>query len=520
MDDKVLSDVSIALSTSSPISDSDVHNTLNMALTDFSRSVSRSHLAEYADGVTESFEEALREGSDITMLPNYSINPSGREQGDLLVVDLGGSTLRVAVISIAAAQDGAGIARSRKDRITIAALRKWTVENSTKTVGKKFFEWMCDRIHETLSQQSVIATDSEITTGITWSFPLESTSYNSANIHHMGKGYTVAEEVQGRDLKHLLESTLKEKHHIRINVQSIINDSLAVYSAARFLDSNTIMALVLGTGLNFSCQLPALTKIAQQKHIGTESSILFNTETSLFGHNLCVPFSTKYDEEIDRRFGLTRDRKRSLLEFRPHMTTDPKTNTIFQPFELLTSGRYLPELARLVLVEMIEQKEIFANQKNFGAVSTPFEGFSGELMCFIAECKNNAQIAQKLEAAFGWNPNLVEMSDVVNIQLLVNAIIRRLAFIVAIAIVAFIKLLEHHGGIADKNITIGYVGSVMEYFVQLRAMVVNFVNECWDMQKLGVRVRIEGIDESSLVGTAIAAASRACSPELGKASEQ
>lgn len=484
------------LSPSTSLSDSDSATVLTLSLNLFTRSVRPADLDTHASKMAESFNEALVDGSVLTMLPNYIIDPTGSEQGDFLVIDLGGSTLRVAVISISAPQEG----KSRQDRILLVTSRKWQVENSNKHVDEQFFAWIGANIKETLDSQSVLLLDSVINTGVTWSFPCESTSYNSANVLYMGKGYEVDEAVFGRNLKHLLETSVLQHHGIRINVESIINDSLAVYAAGCFIDSKTKLALVLGTGLNVCCLLATLSRIHYLKHLAAEERCLFNSETSLFGRELILPFANKYDSIIDPRF-------LSAPDFAPHMTLDPISNDIFQPSELLASGRYLPELVRLVLLEMMQKNEIFASQKKVALLLKEYEGVTGELVCFINECDDYDQVAAKIETFYGWTAGLVLVSDVVSLKLLVEAVIRRAAFIVAISIVAYIKLLAlHNGELRDEVITIGYVGSVMAYFNRMREMIKDYVNECSFTQDLGIHVDLQEVHESSVVGAAIGAA--------------
>ena len=53
------------------------------------------------------------------MLPNYNVSPTGDEHGQYLVIDLGGSTLRIAVVDISKPHPNL----SRSERITIVVER-------------------------------------------------------------------------------------------------------------------------------------------------------------------------------------------------------------------------------------------------------------------------------------------------------------------------------------------------------------------------------------------------------------
>lgn len=493
------SDISLALTTSSPVPDTETAPVLTAAVEAFSKNISYRQVAVHAAAEAASLEEALLQNSPLTMLPNYSIHATGHEHGQFLVVDLGGSTLRVALISIL--PEDPAQPRPRAERIVVETSRKWLVDNTNKVVDQRFFAWACDRIAEVVPE-AVRASPNGITAGITWLFSLKSTAYNLANILHMAKGYTVAPEIYGQDLRRILEDTLWTNHRLRVNVQSIVNDSLAVFAAGSFLDDTTKLALVLGTGLNVCCQLPASDRIVRSKLLDNEAHVLFNTELSLFGSSLLGACTNKYDAAIDRRFA-------APPAFVTHMEVDPADGSIFQPFELLAAGRYLPELVRLVLVDMAAEGEIFAAQKNLAALQTPYTGITGQFLCCVAQGLDSAAVACQVEELLQWAPGTVLPSDVSRLRLLVDSVVQRSAFIVAVALVAFLKLLHAHNVPFTLDVvTIGYVGLVMEYFHGLRSMTTDFVNSCSDVQAMGVRIKLERVTESSLVGAAIAAASR------------
>lgn len=71
----------------------------------------------------------------------------------------------------------------------------------------------------------------------------------------------------------------------------------------------------------------------------------------------------------------------------------------------MTSGRYLPELTRLVLAELIERKEIFTDfdseELNL-ILNVKYDGFEGELMCFINECHDFDAIGERICQVYQW----------------------------------------------------------------------------------------------------------------------
>lgn len=492
---------------------------LQTTVDQFTKGVSPEQVSLQALAMEACFVEALLLGLTLCMLPHYSVQPTGKETGDYVVIDLGGSTLRVAVIAIRPESAPVVVADSpptcaphliarrsdasldSKERVRTVVSKQWVVANANKVVDAAFFETIASKVRETLEEQDVIALQDTIKVGVTWSFPLETTSYNSAKILLMGKGYELAPELRGADLKGVLEGALLDKEGIRIEVEAVVNDSFAVYAAGRFLDSNTGLALVLGTGFNMCYQLSTAPELHLSKTLADEPNMLFNTEMSFFGVDLVKEFATKYDLCIDSRF----------LEkptFKPHMSVDPSLHSIFQPCELLSSGRYIVELIRLVFVDLMDEGELFINQQNRSAILTPYESITGEFISLLVELYgNHAECATQIEQYFNWSRGLVTESDVAKVEAVVRAVVQRSAAVVSVAIIASIKLLiRFNGPFTSNEVTIGYVGAVIERLHCLREGISSIVNSSTVVKELGVRIHLKHVRDSSLVGGAIAAA--------------
>ncbi|KAL7665104.1 Phosphotransferase [[Candida] zeylanoides] len=470
----------------------------------FKHDTSPSEMTAQIASVLQSYNEALSQNSPIAMLPNYNIQPTGHEHGNFLAIDLGGSTLRVAVVQINC--NNAIYAASSRGEATIITETKWSIANKFKVIDMGFFKWVAARIAETLWAQHVIDTrDSAavIKTGLTWSFPLDQRSHNNGKIQYMGKGYTVSPEIYNQDLKSLLESALREEFRLKIDIAVLINDSLAVYAAGSFMVKNMKLALVLGTGFNFCCAIRASSQLNRAKVLSGQDVMLLNCEASLFGNRLAHALATKYDSIIDERV--------EHLSFVPHMEVDPQTNTVYQPSELMTSGRYLPELTRLVVCDLIAVKEIFEGVPSHYLTQTfgvKFEGFSGKLMCYIAENFDTPSIAHYMQQSLAWDATAhISDRDVQVLKMVVDSVLERGAYVVAVMIVAAIKLIgQHRAQNLPRELNIGYVGSVLEYFHSYRGMIVKFINTSEDIRKMGLAVDLKSVAHSSIVGAAVGAA--------------
>ena len=276
------------------------------------------------------------QNSDACMLPSFCHSlPSGQEKGKFLALDVGGSTFRVALVEL----NG----RWRKeDGMVIHQMTTNKIDESIRRLrGIEFFDWMAARIKETLDANGDIRLEDEVVSlGLTWSFPLEQTSHRSGKMQGMGKGFRAAEDTLGMDMADLLESACA-RQGLKIAVEAVINDGAATLLSQAYLDPSTSMGLILGTGTNAAVYLPT-AGIGQNKFGSRDQSwhnranrVIVNTEFSMFGKGI-LP-ETRWDEALNKT----------------HVLPD------FQPLEYMTTGRYLGELLRLIILEAVESCRIF-----------------------------------------------------------------------------------------------------------------------------------------------------------------
>ncbi|KAH0558516.1 hypothetical protein GP486_004824 [Trichoglossum hirsutum] len=273
------------------------------------------------------------------MLPSYNHTlPSGNEKGAYLALDVGGSTLRVALVELCGRL-------SVGEPMRIKAVESWSIDGPIKALeGDAFFDWMAARIEEMLGQDKHMHVgDTPLPTGLAWSFPVEQTSIRSGMLLDMGKGFRAAHGVLGRDLGELVMDACRRRDlHVRID--AIINDSSATLLSRAYLDASTRLALVLGTGCNAAIHLPVTTlgpeKLGNRPSSWYEKAthVLVNTELSMFGKGIFP--TTRWDDLLNDR----------------NLLPD------FQPFEQLISGRYLGEIVRLILVEAIQTAGLFGGE--------------------------------------------------------------------------------------------------------------------------------------------------------------
>lgn len=115
---------------------------------------------ELSDALLDAFRVHLEKKTP-TMLPSFVHRlPTGKESGTAVAIDLGGSTLRVALMELP----------SRECK----ARREWNIDNSVKQFhAVEFFDWVAERTSEATKDTGIVPETGEIVVGLTWSFPIE-----------------------------------------------------------------------------------------------------------------------------------------------------------------------------------------------------------------------------------------------------------------------------------------------------------------------------------------------------------
>jgi hexokinase len=154
------------------------------------------------------FQERLQ-SSAMSMLPSYNYHvPSGKEQGQYLALDVGGSTLRVAMVQLRGrwCHDGSPM--------VIKYMRSFQIDDRVKaSEGRAFFDWMADRVDEVLAEDRSQPRQGKhpLSMGLAWSFPIKQTSRKTGTVLGMGKGFHASQGVIGQDLEDLFTEAFRRK---------------------------------------------------------------------------------------------------------------------------------------------------------------------------------------------------------------------------------------------------------------------------------------------------------------------
>lgn len=135
-------------------------------------------LERFALRLGAQFAEGLL-GNPACMLPSYNHQlPNRSEHGRYLALDVGGSTLRIALVEL---RGSAGEGRHGSESSRILRLESFKIEREIKNLeGMAFFDWMARRIVDTVSKEALDADhtpEKPLLMGLAWSFPIEYVVY-------------------------------------------------------------------------------------------------------------------------------------------------------------------------------------------------------------------------------------------------------------------------------------------------------------------------------------------------------
>lgn len=442
-------------------------------------------LLEYSAKLQEEYWASLR-SSNISMLPSYQHTlPTGRERGDFLALDVGGSTFRIALIRL-------GGKRMDGDGMQVRRVRSFAIDEGIRRLdGEEFFDWMAVRIGDMLAEYNHMTgtTNARLEMGLAWSFPVEQTSLRTGRLLAMGKGFHTAHDLEGKDLGELVMSSCRARG-LNVELCAIVNDGAAALLSQAYRDRATRMSLILGTGINAGVFLP--TSALGKEKFGTRPDswhedakhVVVNTEISMFGRRV-LP-TTRWDEELNAK----------------HRLPD------FQPLEYLVTGRYLGEIVRLIMLEATSDAGLFDGNIP-ERLDEPYAFDTRILATFESD-----QTTQMVDASAAFlsahplrsPPKLRELEFIRDIGRLAS---RRAAAYLATALHALWVVRTSSEGFEPgeaSQVTVACDGSMVEKYPEFRQLAQRYLDRlCVISGATEGAVTLEMAPESSIFGAAVSA---------------
>ncbi|KAK8013692.1 hexokinase [Apiospora marii] len=296
--------------------------------------------------ITERFGEELCEGlekprhnlaMEVTWVLGY---PTGKEEGSFLVIDLGGTNLRICWITLKTNEKPTEMEQKRY--YLPAAIKTSTSEELWTMISVSIEDFIKEfKLHDGSAEPLPL--------GFTFSFPLEQDYIDHGELKTWTKGFDI-KGMEGEDIAKQFRANL-EKHRLPVKLVSVINDTTGAMIASAYLDPQTIVGGIFGTGCN-AAYMENVGSIPKLKtSLSDDTMIAINCEYGAFDNSHQALPRTKYDIEICRESA------------RPDQ----------QAFEKMSAGLYLGEIFRLAMLDLHEQNLIFKGQEGFDKLNQAFK---------------------------------------------------------------------------------------------------------------------------------------------------
>ncbi|KAF2451441.1 actin-like ATPase domain-containing protein [Karstenula rhodostoma CBS 690.94] len=347
----------------------------SQAIAAFTHFINEETLLDLAVRFSEVYSHLAKTSLEHFLVTPVTALPTGKEKGKFISIDVGGSNLRAGFVELMGEPEHGVHNGSEKpnEKIKRSYDKSWPIgEHLKMDQAEDLFTWIGDCIAEIIMDAledipaSVEAPfGDELFLGITFSFPMAQKSLSEATLLPMGKGFAITSDLNlGKMLsagysRHILEpgangdrshtenlpsSKRRGLHRLpRIRIAAITNDTVATFASLAYAvkaapNSRVAMGLIVGTGTNATVPMSLTnlhpTKRGDLANGEAAETVIINTEWTIRGTDkplVELGIKTIWDKTLD----------------------DSSEAPGFQPFEYMTSGRYLGEIVRLVFADLV-----------------------------------------------------------------------------------------------------------------------------------------------------------------------
>ncbi|GAC72095.1 hypothetical protein PANT_6d00069 [Moesziomyces antarcticus T-34] len=392
------------------------------------------------ESLVERFQELYHyglanHGADMQMIPSFVTGvPDGSEKGTYLALDLGGTNLRVCEVAL----DGKGTFTIKQEKYKVS-------EQLKRGPVRDLFDYMATSVDNFLTDFGTASTDDVLFLGFTFSFPVEQTAIDRGHLIHWTKGFDCP-DAPGKDVVQLLQDALDRKH-IKVKCSALVNDTVGALLAHAYASNGALISAIFGTGTN-GAYLEDISKITKLKSAqGSITHMVINTEWGGFDDDRKALPVTIFDNQLDRQ----------SIRPRNHV------------FEKMISGMYLGEVARLVLLHLIDQLVLF--QGFSSAILNTQYGFDTAYMSAIEADNEPASSSSSatrkvLVQTLSIKDEYISTEDIETVRTVCKIVGTRAARLSATAIAATMIQTGNvqSTGPQDQGVKVGVDGSVIEFY--------------------------------------------------------
>uniref|UniRef100_A0A673GDR9 hexokinase n=1 Tax=Sinocyclocheilus rhinocerous TaxID=307959 RepID=A0A673GDR9_9TELE len=430
--------------------------------------LSPTQLQEVKAKMRVELERGLKKDShptaSVKMLPTYVYRtPDGTERGKYLALDLGGTNFRVLVVKIRT-----GMRNSVRMYNKIYAIPLEIMQGT----GEELFDLIVQCISDFLDYMGMKNT--RLPLGFTFSFPCNQTEVTSiGDLVSWTKGFK-ATDCEGYDVVDMLREAIKRRNEFDLDIVAIVNDTVGTMMTCAYEDPKCQIGLIAGTGSNV-CYMEEMNNIEFVE--GDEGQMCVNTEWGGFGENdNTEDIRTRYDREVD----------------------GGSLNPGKQRFEKMTSGMYLGEIVRQILIDLTKRGLLFRGRiterlKTKGIFETKFlSQIESDRLALL-------QVRSILQS-LGLDSTC---DDSIIVKEVCGAVSRRAAQLCGAGMAAVVDKIRENRGLDHLEITVGVDGTLYKLHPHFSTILKDTVRELAPNCKVDFILSEDGSGKGAALITAV-----------------
>ncbi|KAI8372896.1 uncharacterized protein BYT42DRAFT_616097 [Radiomyces spectabilis] len=288
--------------------------------------------------VIASFRNEMQEGlvndrgSDLNMIPSYVTGyPTGNEKGTYLALEIAGMDVYVCQVKL----------KGENGKLAINQYQyKIPQDLTTDSDFGVLIEYVADCLADFLLR---IGTQEHFIypTAISFGFAIKQTGLSSGRIMSLGHGFSYPNGV-GVDIVQLMHEKINDKQ-LPIKIVAIANDTVCTLLAHAYQHPATRLGIVHNLGTNCA-YYDCIGNVKKLRHLSfpQDHDMIINTEWCNFGSSHRTLPRTWFDRKLDRE----------------------SINPQFHVFEKMTTGVFLGELVRNILIYLVDQDLLFGGESS------------------------------------------------------------------------------------------------------------------------------------------------------------
>lgn len=326
--------------------------------------LSRYKLERLITDIQQELEVGQREkNAMLKCLPTFvTCFPNQWQTGQFLVIDLGGTNLRVGMVIF----EGNGEYTIDLDHYELSRYLNDPLNEHDSSSPVPLFDLLARDVQAYLAKQPSDMFDVPWKLGFCFSYPVQQENLMHGRLLKCNKAFN-RDDLIGRDVVSELQQALNNIGLSNVHVMSLVNDTVGTLVAHIYKETRTKMSLVLGTGMN-AAYIEKVENISKENIISCKickdasMKMVLNSEMGGFGDGRpeYLPL-TSYDRQIDKN----------------------SINPGQQLFEKMISGMYLGELFAAIIGDIFGYRscEITASTKVMSMIEEDPQVCNTELLC-------------------------------------------------------------------------------------------------------------------------------------------